>query len=218
VLIGDRWTLLILRSALYGDALHANLGLGRIELAGADPSQAEASFRRLQLQVQQELLPPEAPAIAPELAVLLDHPVTGDHDGDPVPAVGQAYRALGGRLADPGGQLLVGNGLAEGNVDELSPDLLLELGAFEIQRHVELLPFSGKVFVQLPADPVDVLVPARDDGAAVEPGQVGRLLGQLFPVGELQHAEAVLGSGGEQRTLKIAAKFLSASSTTCVAC
>ena len=34
-----------LRSALYGDALHANLGLGRIELTGIDPSQAEASFR-----------------------------------------------------------------------------------------------------------------------------------------------------------------------------
>ena len=34
-----------LRSALYGDALHANLGLGRIELLGPDASQAEASFR-----------------------------------------------------------------------------------------------------------------------------------------------------------------------------
>jgi tetratricopeptide (TPR) repeat protein len=34
-----------LRAALYGDGLHANLGLGRIELSGPDPSQAEASFR-----------------------------------------------------------------------------------------------------------------------------------------------------------------------------
>ena len=33
------------RAALWGDPLHANLGLGRLELAGADPSQAEASFR-----------------------------------------------------------------------------------------------------------------------------------------------------------------------------
>jgi tetratricopeptide (TPR) repeat protein len=33
-----------LRSALYGDALHANLGLGKLELV-AEPLQAEASFR-----------------------------------------------------------------------------------------------------------------------------------------------------------------------------
>jgi tetratricopeptide (TPR) repeat protein len=34
-----------LRAALYGDALHANLGLGRVELVSTDPSQAEASFK-----------------------------------------------------------------------------------------------------------------------------------------------------------------------------
>jgi len=34
-----------LRAALYGDALHANLGLGKVELGGADPSNAEASYR-----------------------------------------------------------------------------------------------------------------------------------------------------------------------------
>jgi tetratricopeptide (TPR) repeat protein len=34
-----------LRAALYGDALHANLGLGKVELLGADPTNAEASFK-----------------------------------------------------------------------------------------------------------------------------------------------------------------------------
>src|SRR6185503_13808263 len=34
-----------LRAALFGDALHANLGLGRVQLLQNDPVSAEASYR-----------------------------------------------------------------------------------------------------------------------------------------------------------------------------
>jgi tetratricopeptide (TPR) repeat protein len=34
-----------LRAALFGDPLHANLGLGRVQMASQQPAEAEASFR-----------------------------------------------------------------------------------------------------------------------------------------------------------------------------
>ena len=46
------------------------------------------------LQVQQNLLSPKAAAVAPELAVFVNYPVTWDDDGDPVQAVGMTYRTL----------------------------------------------------------------------------------------------------------------------------
>jgi len=35
----------LLRAALFGDPLHANLGLGRVQMASQQPAEAEASFR-----------------------------------------------------------------------------------------------------------------------------------------------------------------------------
>ncbi|MGZ3406383.1 MAG: tetratricopeptide repeat protein, partial [Polyangia bacterium] len=35
----------LLRAALFGDPLHANLGLGRVQMAGGQPGEAEQSFR-----------------------------------------------------------------------------------------------------------------------------------------------------------------------------
>ena len=61
------------------------------------------------LQIQQELFAPETAAVPPELAVLLNHPVTGNDDRDPVPPVGEPHRPLRPDPADPGGQLLVGD-------------------------------------------------------------------------------------------------------------
>jgi len=46
------------------------------------------------LQVQQKLFSPESAAVAPKLAVFVNHSMTGNHDGDPVQAVGMTYRTL----------------------------------------------------------------------------------------------------------------------------
>src|SRR5439155_2081874 len=79
------------------------------------------------LEVEEELLPPEPASVAAQLAVLLDHPVAGDDDGDPVLAVRQAHGALRAGPADAPRQLLVGDRLAAGDPEQLLPDPLLKL-------------------------------------------------------------------------------------------
>src|SRR5574341_1655705 len=49
------------------------------------------------LEIEQQLLAPETAAVAAELAVLVDHAMTGDDDRDAVLTVGVPHGALGAR-------------------------------------------------------------------------------------------------------------------------
>jgi hypothetical protein len=77
------------------------------------------------LEVQQRVLAPQPAAVAAELAALVDHAVAGDHDRDPVHAVGAAHGARGLGRAHRARQVLVRARLAVRDLQELGPHLLL---------------------------------------------------------------------------------------------
>src|SRR6478609_79140 len=90
------------------------------------------------LEVEQGLLALQAAAVAGQRAVGADHPVTGDDDRDRVAPVAGADDprplprldvGVEQRRVDPRGELAVALGLAVGDLEQRSPDRLLQGGA-----------------------------------------------------------------------------------------
>ena len=100
---------------------------------------------------------PEAAAVAGEAAVAADDAVAGEDDGDGIGAVGIGYCPDGFGGSDGGGQFTVGHCLSVGDVGELLPDALLEVGAGEQEGDVVVLALSSEVLVELPVGPPQVL-------------------------------------------------------------
>ena len=89
-------------------------------------------------QVEQILFGPEASAVAGQVAVAADDAVAGEDDGDGVGAVGIGHSPDGFGESDGGGQFTVGHCLSVGDVGELLPDALLEVGAGQQEGDVEV--------------------------------------------------------------------------------
>ena len=91
----------------------------------------------------------EAAAVADEGAVLAYDAVAGDDDGDGVAAVGEADGAAGGGAADGVGDLAVGACLAVGDVGELCPYAVVEVGSAGVEGDGEAAAGACEVLVQL---------------------------------------------------------------------
>lgn len=91
----------------------------------------------------------EAAGVAGKGAVRAEDAVAGDQDGEGVGADCVGYGADCSRMPDATGQFAVGLGASVWYPRQDVPHRFLKLRACEHQRHVELTPFSGKVFVKL---------------------------------------------------------------------
>src|SRR3954464_5642465 len=104
------------------------------------------SEQRVLLDLEEGLLALDAAGVAGEGAVGADHPVAGDDDRDGVAAVGQADRAGGGvGLAEPLRDRAVRRGVAVADLEQLSPDGLLEVAPRRVEGEVELLEVALEV-------------------------------------------------------------------------
>src|SRR5947209_822584 len=117
--------------------------------AGPDHRPAGSGEEDVALQVEQPALAVDAAAVPGQLAVAADDAVAGNDDGDRVLAVGQPDGAAGFGVADPLGQLAVGDGLAVGNVCKCLPYPPLEQRAGRRQRQLEGRAPAVEVLVEL---------------------------------------------------------------------
>src|SRR5579872_3746672 len=122
-------------------------------------------------EVQQRRLARQAAAVACQLAVRADDPVAGNDDRNRVAAVRQPDGASGARQLDPARDLAVGDGLAEADGLQLSPDAPLERSAAGRQRQVEARERAGEVGIELASRlrerlPIRALDPIGADGRA----------------------------------------------------
>lgn len=101
-------------------------------------------------QVKEQSFSFQACGIAGKAAVSPDNPVTRNQNQDWVRIVGQANCPGSIFVAGHFRQLLVTSGLRIRNLLELTPDILLEAGAFRRKGQVKFLSLAGKVFLQLP--------------------------------------------------------------------
>ena len=79
--------------------------------------------------LQQPLLAMQAAAVFGERAIRPDQAVAGHHDADRIGAVGGAYGADRGGLADAFGEVAISHGLSRRHLAQIAPHELLELGA-----------------------------------------------------------------------------------------
>src|SRR3984957_11815142 len=108
------------------------------------------AFPPVTLQIEQELLGIETAGKARQIAVCADDTVAGRHDRDRILAAGGAHGTRGRRTSDLLGDLSVGSGLSERNLQKRLPYAGLEFGADEVERHREHLQRAIEVRFQLP--------------------------------------------------------------------
>src|SRR6185295_4799094 len=85
------------------------------------------------LMLQEPLLAPQSAAIARERAIGPNYPVTGHDDGNGIAAIGKTHCPHGILVAQPNGQLAVGNCRAARNALQLIPYLALKFRAAAIR-------------------------------------------------------------------------------------
>ena len=105
--------------------------------------------------VEQPAFAVGAAAVAREGAVGSDDAVAGDDDDHGVGMAGLGHGTERAGTARELGQLAVADGVAVGDVLQLGPDGLLEVGAREVERQRELAACAGKVFLELAAAVVE---------------------------------------------------------------
>lgn len=88
--------------------------------------------------------------IPAQFAGFSDDPVAGHHDRDRVVSVGHAHGAHGLGVADPVGNIGIGDRFAVGNLHQGLPNQLVEVRrAAPIQFYLKLPALAGEVFRQL---------------------------------------------------------------------
>src|SRR5262245_47734453 len=141
--------------------------------AGAARGTRESGGRRLELreaalallEIEEPLLAPQAAAVADEGAVLADHPMARDDDGDPVHAVRAPDRAHRLRRSDAARDRVVGAHLAVRDLQQLLPDALLERRPGGVQRRLEDAALAAEVLPQLSFQTGEMRVISRDESA-----------------------------------------------------
>lgn len=132
----------------------------------------------------------EAARVAVELALAVDDAVAGDDDGDGVGAVGGTDGAGRGGVADAPCEEAVGNGFAEGDVEEVLPDELVERGAAGREGSLEHAAGAGEVLGEFVGESLDVGL----RGGVILRSRVERVTG----VGERAGCDALGGCGQEE--------------------
>jgi len=151
----------------------------------------------LRLQIEEEALPPEPAAVAGQVAVLADHSVAGDDDGDAVVPVGPGDGSHGLWTANLCCLLLVGPRLSVWDLPQALPDLLLEWCARRDQWEMELLSAPGEVCLELSLQRIDVWMLAGEDVSLEPLAKAGDLRLEHSPIGKLKQADAIIGRAGE---------------------
>src|SRR2546426_2323215 len=144
------------------------------------------------LEIKKILFSPEAPAVAPELAILVNNPMTGDDDGDSVQAICVADRALRAGRSNLPRQVFVGPRLAVRYAEQFVPHPLLKWGAWIHQRDGELLQLTGKILLELFLEQIQVLITAGNDGAREKLLQREKLGFEHSPIREFQKAHSAI--------------------------
>jgi S-adenosylmethionine:tRNA ribosyltransferase-isomerase len=137
-------------------------------------------------EVQERFLPPQQPAVAAELSVLVDHAVAGNDNRDAVQAVCVSDCALRAGRADRAGEIVVRPRLSERDPLKLGPHALLERRAGRRERQRKRPQLSGKIGVQLVAQPIEMGRLAGNDGTVESSANRLDLRRQHTAVGELQ--------------------------------
>jgi hypothetical protein len=132
--------------------------------------------------------------------VLLNDPVAGDQDRDPVPTVRAAHRALRARPTDARREPFVADRLAERDAPQLGPDGLVKRAPGRDDRHAELAQGAREVGIQLALQPVEQPVTAAHQRPAESAGDDRALGRQHSPIGELEQAYPVVGRSGQHRS------------------
>jgi len=101
---------------------------------------------------QQFFFDGKASAVSGEFAVAADDAVARNDDWNGVGAIGEADSAGGVGVPDAVGKLSVGNGFAEGNVEQMAPNFALKFGALRSQWKIEGFEFASEVGAQLADD------------------------------------------------------------------
>ena len=102
------------------------------------------------LQLEQETLAFETPAVAHHRTGGTDHPVAGNDDRYGITSVGQADRTDRRGIADPPGELRVADRFAIGNVAERVPDAELKSRAVEVSDKAKVWRRPEKYFINCP--------------------------------------------------------------------
>ena len=166
-------------NASAGGLSHSNRVLGRGE--GKAWGEPAGTF-----EVQERFLPPQQPTVAAELSVLVDHAVAGNDNRDAVQAVRVSDCALRAGRADGAGEIVVRPRLSERDPPKLGPHALLERRAGRRERQRERPQLSGKIGVQLVAQPIEMGRLAGNDGTVESSANGFDLRRQHASVGELQ--------------------------------
>src|SRR5271154_5526679 len=99
-------------------------------------------------QVEQLALGVETAAVPAQGSARCDHTMAGHDDGDGIPVVRHAHRAVSMRVADSLGDITVAARLSVGNFEQRMPACQLEVGSAKIERERELAALARKVFVE----------------------------------------------------------------------
>ena len=98
------------------------------------------------LQLQQNALGSQTAGISGQAAIFPDYAVAGDKDRKGIAVVCHPDRPHGAWPADFGCKIAVSTGFAVWDLQQGSPDLLLEGCALRGERNLKLLPDPGKIF------------------------------------------------------------------------
>ncbi len=142
--------------------------------SGSEPWPGGAGSTRGPLQRQQCLLDGQASRIAGEAAILADHPVAGDDDGERIAAVRGTHRPHRVWLADGAGDVAVAAGLPVGDVAQRLPHRLLKRRAPGGERQGEALQPAREVVPKLGeegGERLAVLLPVLHVGQRPQSGQ-----------------------------------------------
>src|ERR1035441_7068153 len=141
------------------------------------------------LQLQQQTLAPQTAAVAAQFAVLIDHAMTRNQNGDPVAPVGGAHGARCSGTPHRPRQVLIGARFAVRDPEQARPHLALECRPRIGQRDGEFPAGARKVFAQLRAQLLQVRRLARHKCHLKPLPQGIELRLQHAPLGELQQAD-----------------------------
>ena len=120
------------------------------------------------LEPQQPGLGGDAAGETDQRTALADHPVAGHENGQGIVAGRLADRAEGGGFAHGAGDLAVGAQFAVGNLQQLGPDLDLEIGAQQVQVDGEVGAAADEILGQLAVQFGEVLGIFLDRGFSGE--------------------------------------------------
>src|SRR5205823_832183 len=128
---------------------------------------------------------------AAHLAVLVDHTVTWDHNGDAVLAIGSTDGPAGAGLPNRLSQAFIGLGLPVRNLQQAFPDRFLKGSSLKRDGSAKFSQLAGEILRQFRLQLVQKLVLAGNDRATKSIPQLGQLFLQPLRIGKFEQTDSV---------------------------